>query len=154
MRNGPPQRILPDRLVNDVWGFYLSDPSGNLIGHPALIVHRRLMAAPSGLAMSLSRRYSPEKPPGETSVFELDFREVIPPGVGIASGALTVWTNTVTPAQSADWTIGPVGVRGRALYATLGGGIEGVDYQLRWVAVDSSGNTWPRTALCLCAQTS
>ena len=104
--------------------------------------------------MAISRRYSPEKPPGESSVFLLDFSEVIPQGVGIASGSLTIWTNTVAPVQSADWTIGPVGVRGRSLYANLAGGVEGVDYQLRWVAVDTSGSTWPRTALCLCAQTS
>jgi len=46
MRGGPPQRILPDVLVNDAWGFLLSDPSGNIIGKPAVIVHRRLTAAP------------------------------------------------------------------------------------------------------------
>lgn len=104
--------------------------------------------------MPLSRRYSPEKPPNETCVFGLDYDALIPPGVGITSGSLTIWTNTVAPAQSSDWTIGPVSVRGRAIYATLSGGVEGTDYQLRWVAVDTSGNTWPRTALCLCAHTS
>jgi hypothetical protein len=104
--------------------------------------------------MSISRRYSPEKPPNEVAIFGYDFAQIIPPGVGIASGTLTIWSNTVEPAMSSDWTIGPVGVRGRALYATLAGGIEGNDYQLRWVATDTTGHVWPRTALCLCAHTS
>lgn len=104
--------------------------------------------------MAVSARYSPEKPPGEISVFGFDFSELIPPGTGIASGSLTVWTNTVAPAQSSDWTIGPVAVQGRSLYATLGGGVEGTDYQLRWIATDTSGNVWPRIGLCLVANTS
>jgi hypothetical protein len=44
MRNGPPQRLLPEKIVNDVWNFPLSDPSGNLIGRPAVIIHRLLSA--------------------------------------------------------------------------------------------------------------
>lgn len=104
--------------------------------------------------MPLSRRYTPEHPPGESCLFGLDYSYVIPPGVGISSGEVTIWTNTVPPAQSSDWTIGPVNVRGRAIYATLSGGVEGKDYQIRFVAHDSDGNVWPRTTLCLCAQTS
>jgi hypothetical protein len=45
-------------------------------------------------------------------------------------------------------------VRGRALYAMLAGGVAGTDYQLKFTAVDTAGNTWPRTALVLCADTS
>ena len=104
--------------------------------------------------MPLSRRYTPEHPPGESCSFGLDYSYVIPPGVGISSGTCEIWTNTVPPAQSSDWTIGAVNVRGRAIYATLSGGIEGKDYQIRWTATDTEGNIWPRTCLQLCAQTS
>jgi len=104
--------------------------------------------------MPLSRRYSPEHPPGEACRFGLDFSFIIPKGVGITTGELTIWTNTVAPVQSSDFTIGPVEVRGRTIYAMLSGGVEGTDYQLRFIAHDTDGNVWPRTALVLCAQTS
>ena len=105
--------------------------------------------------MPLSRRYTPEHPPGESCKFGYDFSPIVPPGVGLASGSITIWNNLNPPTpNTTDWTIGAVGVRGRALYAALSGGVEGKDYQLRWVAVDTEGNTWPRTGLVLCAQTS
>jgi hypothetical protein len=105
--------------------------------------------------MPLSRRYTPEHPPGEQCNFGLDYSFVIPPGVGISSGALAIFSNAVPPvAADADWTVGAVTVRGRAVYALLKGGIEGTDYQLRWTATDTQGNVWPRTTLILCAQTS
>lgn len=105
--------------------------------------------------MPLSRRYSPEVPPGERSTFGMDFSFLVPPGVGLTSGTLTIWHNIVPPVPvPTDFTIGPVSVRGRVLYATLSGGVEGRDYQLRWVATDTAGNVWPRTGLALCAQTS
>jgi len=105
--------------------------------------------------MPVSRRYSPEHPPGENCSFGLDFSFVIPVGVGVESGTLKIQTNTAAPADAtADWTIGPVTVRDRAIYAMLTGGIAGKDYQLVWTALDSEGNTWIRTALVLCAPTS
>lgn len=105
--------------------------------------------------MPLSRRYQPEKPPEETCSFGLDFSAVIPPGVGIESGSLAIFSNTAAPAPAdADFTVGAVMVRGRAIYAMLSGGVSGKDYQLRWTATDSEGNVWPRTALVLCAETS
>lgn len=105
--------------------------------------------------MPLSRRYTPEHPPGEECNFGLDFSFVIPPGVGLVSGSLAILTNTAAPTDaSADWTIGPVTVDGRALYAMLTGGVAGTDYQLKFTAVDTAGKTWPRTALVLCAETS
>jgi hypothetical protein len=105
--------------------------------------------------MPLSRRYTPEKPASETAIFGLSFEAVIPPGVGISSGALDIFTNTV-PANVADgdWTKGVVQVQGRVLYATLSGGVTGTDYLLRWTATDTDGNVWPRTAAVLCASTS
>jgi hypothetical protein len=105
--------------------------------------------------VSLTRRYTPEHPPGESCKFGLDYSFVIPPGVAIAAGSLTIFTNTAAPvAADADWTKGTVTIQGRTVYCQLGGGVEGKDYQLRWNATDSQGNTWPRTVLVLCAQTS
>jgi len=105
--------------------------------------------------MPLSRRYNPEHPPGENCSFGLDLSFIVPPGVGLASGTLDIFRNDAaqTPAI-ADWTVGPVTVRGRALYAMLTGGVAGTDYQLKWTAIDTAGNTWPRTTLVLCADTS
>jgi hypothetical protein len=105
--------------------------------------------------MPLTRRYTPEHPPGESCNFGLDYSFVLPKGVGITAGSLSIWSNTVAPAPAdSDWTAGPVAIQGRVIYATLTGGIEGKDYQLRWNCTDSRGNTWPRTTLVLCAQTS
>ena len=105
--------------------------------------------------MPISRRYSPEHPPGESCSFGLDYSFVIPPGVGIQSGSLSIFTNTSVPAAAdSDWQKGPVTVQGRAIYANLSGGVAGTDYQLRWLANDSQGNVWPRTTLVLCSETS
>lgn len=105
--------------------------------------------------MALSRRYAPEHPPGEACNFGLDYSYVIPPGVGISSGSIAIFSNTAPAlASDSEWTVGPVSVVGRAVYAHLAGGVEGKDYQLRWTAVDTDGNPWPRTTLLLCAQTS
>jgi hypothetical protein len=105
--------------------------------------------------MPVSRRYHPEKPDGESSVFGYDFSPVIPPGVGIVSGSLRIFLNDAgfTPADT-DFSISVVGVRGRMLYATLGGGISGTDYLLVWTATDSLGNVWPRAATVLVSPTS
>lgn len=105
--------------------------------------------------MPLSRRYSPEHPPGEHCNFGLDYSYVIPPGVGITSATLDIFNNITTPtAADSDWTKGPVAVSGRTVYANLTGGLDGHDYQLRWTATDTDGNIWPRTTLVLCANTS
>jgi len=104
--------------------------------------------------MPLSRRYSPEFAPGEASYIGLDYSPLVPPGIGIASGTLTIYTNTAVPAPSSDISVGTVTIRGRTVYAFISGGVEGKDYQLRWVAVDTAGNVWPRTCLLLCAHTS
>ena len=105
--------------------------------------------------MPLSRRYTPEHPPGESCLFGMDYSFVLPPGIGISSGTLEIWKNT-NPAVAApsDFTVEGVQNRGRALYCRVSGGVEGTDYQLRWSATDTEGNVWPRTALVLCAQTS
>lgn len=105
--------------------------------------------------MPLSRRYTPEHSPGESCSFGLDYSFILPVGVGVETGTIQILTNTATPMDaSADWTIGPVAVRGRAIYANLSGGVSGVDYQLKWTATDSAGNIWPRTVMVLCADTS
>lgn len=105
--------------------------------------------------MPISRRYTPEHPPGESCNFGLDYSYILPVGVGIESGTISILTNTANPADaSGDWAIGPVEVRGRAIYARLSGGVLGTDYQLHWTATDTQGNVWPRTALVLCSYTS
>jgi hypothetical protein len=105
--------------------------------------------------MPLSRRYSPEWAPGETAAIGIDMSQIIPPGVGISSGSLSVATNTVPPQASTDFTgTGTTQVIGRALYATISGGTSGKDYQFTWQVVDTAGNVWNRTALLLCAPTS
>jgi hypothetical protein len=104
--------------------------------------------------MPLSRRYTPEHAPGEAANYGMDFSFIVPPGVGLVTGALAIWTNQANPVQSSDFTIGPVTVQGRVIYANLSGGVAGTDYQLRWNATDTDGNIWPRTALVLCALTS
>src|ERR1700727_2230565 len=94
--------------------------------------------------MPLSRRYNPEHPPGESCSFGLDLSFILPVGVSITSGSIDILTNTATPTDaSSDWTIGPVNVRGRAIYANLSGGVAGTDYQLKWRALDPAGKPWP-----------
>jgi hypothetical protein len=105
--------------------------------------------------MPISRRYSPEAAPGETCVYGLDFAPVIPPGVGIAAGKLSIFTNVSPPAAAdADWTASAVTWIDRTLYATLSGGKTGTDYILTWTATDTQGNIWPRSSLLLVAPTS
>lgn len=104
--------------------------------------------------MPLSRRYTPEHSPGDSCIYGLDFSYLIPPGVGVASGALAIFTNTVAPALSSDFTIGAVSWRGRTLYTRVAGGVDGTDYRLKWTVTDTSGNVFTRTALVLCADSS
>jgi hypothetical protein len=105
--------------------------------------------------MPLTRRYSPEWAPAEVGSIGMDFSAIIPPGVGIASGKLDIASNTVPPVASSDFTVaGAPQVIGRAVYATVSGGVGGKDYQFTWTATDTNGNAWPRTALLLCAPTS
>ena len=104
--------------------------------------------------MPLSRRYSPEHPPDENVTFGMDFSFLIPVGVGITAGGLDIFHNTVPPTPAdAEWVKGPVTIVGRTVYASLTGGVEGTDYQLRWTATDTLGNQWRRTGVILCAPT-
>lgn len=107
--------------------------------------------------MPLSRRYMPEHSPGDTVTIGMDFSFVLPPGVGIMSGSLAIYTNTnpavVAPVR--DWgQVFPVSIEGRAVYCVVSGGVEGQDYQFRWTINDSEGNSWTRIGLMLCAPTS
>jgi len=57
--------------------------------------------------MALTRRYTPEHPPGESCLFGLDYSFVIPPGVGITTASLSIFSNTVAPAAAdGEWTKG------------------------------------------------
>lgn len=96
----------------------------------------------------------PEIPPGDLASFGMSFEDVFPRDVGIASASLSVFTNAADPVPSSDFTVGPVASQGRVIYASLSGGVDGTDYQLRWTASGTDGTLATRTALVLCAQTS
>lgn len=156
-----PLRTLSPRIETlvDHHGFMVIDPTDRtVLGVPApdgFNSERLVYALPTNITGGLSRRYQPPKDPDEVAVFGINFDAVVPLGLGILSGTLSIQTNAVPPADaSSDWSIGAVTVRGRALYATLGGGVAGTDYQLVWTATDSDQNIWPRTGLVLCAATS
>ena len=104
--------------------------------------------------MPLTRRYSPEHPPNENCLFGMDFSFVLAPNVAIVKGQLDILVNEAPPVATTDWTKGDVQIEGSFVYARLTGGVEGVDYQIRWTVWDSDGNTFQRTALVLCALTS
>lgn len=104
--------------------------------------------------MALRNRYYPSHPPAEACQFGLDFAAILPLGVGIESADLQIVINTNPVQSQGDWNQGPVEIVGRRVYADCSGGVEGTDYQFRWTAVDTLGNTWPRTVLVLCAETS
>jgi hypothetical protein len=150
-----PAQLEPWRVFADDHGLAIADSDGNLIGQPALFVHR-LLAARRTNRMPISRRYAPEVAPDEVSVFGMSFEYVIPKGVGIASGTLDIFTNTVPPVDDGGLIPAPVAVQDRTLYATVTAkpAADGNDYQLTWTATDTDGNVWPRTALVLCAATS
>ena len=109
--------------------------------------------------MPLTRRYQPTHSPLDRTLIGMDFSPLVPPNAKLINPALAIWRNwpgDVVPAD-ADWTIDPnVGVmaRGRYVFTRVSGGQEGVDYQFRWRADDTIGNTWERTALLLVAVTS
>jgi hypothetical protein len=105
--------------------------------------------------VTLSRRYHPEHPEGETCRFGLDFTPVLAPGTDVSRGTLAIFTNEAVPMPADDdWTVSDLAVEGGIVYAMLSGGRAGQDYQLVWTAFDTDGNVWPRVALVLCAPTS
>lgn len=103
--------------------------------------------------MALGNRYEPPHPIGEVCNFGIDYSAILPLGVIITDADLDIMINTNPPGAQTAWTIGAVEIDGRRVYAQCSGGAAGTDYQFQWVATDSLGNTWPRTILCLCAQT-
>lgn len=108
--------------------------------------------------MPLTRRYTPEIHPSESSVIGMSFEYVIPPGVGITSGGVFILFNqpVVAPPPKTMIETGPISIRGRVLYApiTAFATASGFDFQLQWNANDTQGNVWWRTALLLCSVTS
>ena len=156
MTNVGPTNSRPSALANPAGGLVADPASGFSIGRPKPFWGERLVwCASLSVPAAVSYRYQPSHPPEETCSFGMDFSFVVPFGVGLQSGSLAIFDNLATPvAADADWVKGPVVVRGRAIYAVLGGGVAGTDYRLVWTAVDNQGSTWPRTVLCLCAETS
>jgi hypothetical protein len=150
-------------ILVDPWGHPIRDPvTGGIVGYSDIHDHTlelpvrsaRVIWALSPEANGGFQRYRTH-PPDETAVFMMDFSLVIGRGIGLGSPALTFWTNTVPPVQAdADWTVYKApAVLKRQIYATLGGGLDGSDYQLRWTVADTQGNSWARTTLCLVART-
>lgn len=104
--------------------------------------------------MSLANRYTPSHPAGSTATYGFDYSPILEPGSTIASASLAVEYNTAPPAPQGDFTVAALLIAGRRLYAALSGGTAGRDYRVTWVATDDAGNSWPRTVLLRCAQTS
>ena len=151
---GPPNAWTS--IVVDPAARGLADPSNAIVGLPMPLSRDRIVW---GLALNSvgapAKRYYPDHPSTELCYFGFDFSAIIPYGVGIVAGSLSIFTNVAVPAPAdADWTAGAVQVRGRSIYALLTGGVVGTDYQLRWSATDTMGAVWPRMALILCAETS
>lgn len=144
-------------ILVDGRGFAVIDQFDEFIGYQATFTggERLVYALPTDVTGgNESKRYHPPHPPGENCIFGMDFSNVIPRGKGIAQATIQAQTNTVPPAQSTDWTYGPIQVLHRALYCRLEGGVAGSDYRIMWTVTDSDGNVYPRVALLLCADTS
>lgn len=142
-------------ILLDENGRRVGDPDGAVIGTPGPLLNRRVIwALPTNVpGGGVSRRYSPSWPQGDNGPVGIDMSPVIPTGAGITSATLSILTNTAPPASSTDFTVASPVIEDRAVYATLGGGVVGRDYQLRWSVIDTLGNQWQRTGLLLCAQT-
>lgn len=71
---------------------------------------------------------------------------------------VVTWVNTGSGGAPSGVGIAAVNlagrVVGRSVYANVGGGAPGTDYQFRWTITDTLGNRWTRTGLVLCAETS
>lgn len=104
--------------------------------------------------MSINNRYYPPHPAGETLSYGMDFSAILPNGVTLQQGTVSIQYNTVPPTQAFDLSAVGLPIAGRRLYATISGGTAGRDYRLNWQGTDSLGNTLIRTALLLCAATS
>jgi len=114
--------------------------------------------------MPLSRRYTPEFAPGETSVIGMDFSYVIPPGVGIQNADVGLFLNAraaargspVSPADPNDYSISAASWLGRTLYATLTLEHSALDkdFLVIWECLDFSFNHWSRSAMLMCTYTS
>jgi hypothetical protein len=115
--------------------------------------------------MPLTRRYTPEWYPGETSNIGMDFSYVIPPGIGIAAAWLAIEDLDTRADRFADFTGPPpisaaqantftATVVDRMVYCRMSGGVAGRDYTFIWTAIDSDDNVFPREGLILCQFTS
>ena len=104
--------------------------------------------------MALSHRYHPSKAPNEACTIGIDLSHMLPPGIGLSTVTISAFTTTAPANPTSDFTFGTISLRGRLAWCTISGGTEGSDYQIRWLLTDTVGNTWGRTGLMLCAQTS
>ena len=106
--------------------------------------------------MSLNNRYEPSHPAGQNILYGLDFANILPDGVTIATpgSSVSVQLNTVPPTNTTDLNPSVDSITGRRIYVRLQGGTAGTDYRVNFQALDSLGNSWLRTVLLLCAATS
>jgi hypothetical protein len=143
-------------LIVDQRNRKIQDPvTGDYLGLPGPWDRRRMM-----LSLETDRanggylRYSPSIPVNEAYEIWMDFSQVIPRHVGIATAWVGAWTNTVTPQTTTDFVFGTVEiVDGRQVRASITGGKDSDDYQIRWTVTDTRGNVFVRTALLLCSNT-
>jgi hypothetical protein len=149
------KQVARPKYVVDPHGFVLRDPAtGSIVGRALPVGIVRIEYALALHSNGGLRRYQTH-PKEEQAVFMFDYSALVRRGVSLSNPSLSIFTNTVPAvAADADWVKGAVTVLGRSVYATLSGGIDGKDYQLRWSATDSEGNIWPRTTLVLCSPTS
>lgn len=161
------------RIVVDQDGVWLSDKDGNVLGHGNAIAGRRVVyALPTNITGgNPSQRYRPPMAPGERSPVGMDFSNIVPVGVGIASCTLQIFTNTVPPVETdagfegsltADFatimTFGQpqqINIEDRFCWVWLNALDQtATDYQFLFEALDNSNAAWTRTALLLCTVTS
>lgn len=103
--------------------------------------------------MAVTRRYA-SWPPGEVAQLGMDFSDVLPIGTAIQTASLLILVNQSPTLPQTDFTQGAATIQGRQAWVPLQGGNAGTDYQCRWTVTDNLGNTWQRTALLLCAESS
>lgn len=104
--------------------------------------------------MSVSQRYQPGHPQGQTAVYALDLSPMLPPGMGILTADAQILTNSVPPQTDTAINLSDPGFRGRVVWATIQGGTAGQDYLIVWTITDNANNVWLLSTLLLCAATS
>lgn len=104
--------------------------------------------------MSVSRRYIPSHPQGQSAVYAIDLSPMLPPGLGIQTADAAILTNTVPPGTDPAINLSNPEFKGRLAWATIQGGTAGQDYLISWTITDNAQNIWLIILALLCAATS